>query len=187
MKHRQNYYRTAAGFVSLSGLVLGLVLADQVEPRLAIAGGGEKDDKVFAPQFCVPIDKNDHSIDAKHAEFHKNRVEPRENGNDTQLFICPLVRDIIKGELERVFVRLDVEDENQQKNNSDDTKCCVFTFDPLGEDSESECEEPDEEGLQSLEIDGPDTEDNGYFLVTCELNEGDSIRSIRTMEEKDNN
>lgn len=176
MKHQQNHRRAATGFVTLSGLVLGLVLAGQYEPSAAIAN----DDKVFAPQFCVPVEGTDNTFD-NDAEFQEDRLELTEDGQ----VICPLVRDIIKGDLDTVWVRLD----NMEKGQgSEDTECCVIAYDPLGESSEEECEEADEgDDLQTLEIQGPDSEDNGYYVVTCDLEDEEAILSIRTSESDDNN
>jgi hypothetical protein len=172
MKHRQKRYRNVAGLVTLSGLVMGLVLASQYEAPLALAN----DDKVFSAHFCVPIEETDNTIDAGEAEFLPNRVQA---GEDEQRVVCPIMRDIIKGELETVWVRLD----NHQKDE-DPTECCVIAYDPLGEDSEEECEEADEgKGRQTLEIDGPDAEDNGYYVLTCKFeDEEEAIFSYRISE-----
>jgi hypothetical protein len=175
MKHRQHHHRMAAGLLSLTGSLVGLVLAGPVPEANA------NDDKVFAAQFCVAVEDNDDTIDASDAEYHSNRVETTDD--DGQTLICPIMRDIIKGQLDSVFVRLENHDNGKGKG-SEDTECCVIAYDPLGEDSEEECETADEtDHLQTLEIVGPKAEANGYFVLTCDLgDEGDAILSYRTSE-----
>jgi hypothetical protein len=180
MKHHQKHYRNIAGFVTLSGLVLGLVLAGQYEPAEAIAG----DDKVAAAQLCVPIDDDD-TIDEDDALILFDRVvTTTATKSEPQRFICPLIRDILAGDLDRVFVSIENVEESAPGTEDDDTACCVYSFDVTGDEVDSNCERADEdEETQTIEIDGIESEDNGYYVVTCDLREEDeAIYRIRTSE-----
>lgn len=167
MKHRQNH-RRAAGFVTLSGWILGLVLAARYPPAEVRA-----DDKIFAPHFCVALEPG---TDRKSfdAEFWREWVS---GGFE---LICPLVRDIVKGQLEAVWVRV----YNNPEPEGDRPECCVHSVSPLGGDSDFDCEQTDDyQGLQSIEFDLADFEeyDHGHYVVTCDLGHGD-LYSIRTRE-----
>lgn len=174
MQHRQNHSRVAAAFVTLSGLVLGLVLGDRYQPPAALAG----DDKIFAPQFCVPLALHQHTLGS--ADFRVEAVEQTEDA-DYQTFICPLVRDLITGDLDAAWVRVG----NERPEDDTPPICCVHAMAPLGGDQDFDCEEADDDvGRQSLEFDLDDFDEsnNGYYVVTCELGFEDTIRSIRTSE-----
>jgi hypothetical protein len=172
MKHQKRHRRVTTGILGLSGLMLGLFAA-QYEP-VAQAN----DDKIFAPQVCVPLDDRDDENDK--AKFRVDRVTQNQD-EDYQDFLCPLIREDVKGELETVWVR--VENENEK----DDTppECCVYSVSVGGSRTDFECETADDdEGIESLEIDTKRIEhyDNGHYVVKCELGEDDSIISIRTSE-----
>jgi hypothetical protein len=152
--------------------MLGLFAA-QYEP-LAQAN----DDKIFAPQLCVPLDDRGEENDK--AKFLVDRVTQNQD-EDYQGFICPLVREALRGEMETVWVRV------ENENESDDTppECCVYSVSLGGSRMDFECETADDdEGIESLEIDLRDVThyDNGHYAVKCELGEDDSIISIRTSE-----
>lgn len=169
MKHRQNHTRATAAFVILAGLVLGLVLADQYESPNAIAG----DDKIFAPHYCVPLEPGSDRKSLE-GEFF------REFMSGGSRLICPLVRDIVQGNLDAVWVRV----YNLPEPDSDPPECCVHAVSVLGGDSDFACEQADDfQGFQSIEFDLADFEeyDNGHYVVTCDLGFGD-LYSIRTSE-----
>lgn len=176
MKNRPNHYRNIAGFLTLSGLLMGLAMAPEA---------GANDDKVFAPQICVPIDSTDRTIDATATEFWENRVEV----TDARELICPLVRDDLDGELEHLFVTI----ENVVKPVAGDTtECCIHAFDTEGDMQSTVCDEADEgETTQTLDFEGPgddlgdlDSEDNGYYVLTCDFPQaGEAIYRIRTSED----
>lgn len=173
MNHQKNHHRVTTGIVSLSGLMLGLFAA-QYEPVAQAAN----DDKIFAPQLCVPLD--DRGQNDK-AEYRVDRVTQNQD-EDYQDFICPLVREAIKGEMETVWVRVD----NENKKDNTPPECCVYSVSVGGSKSDFECETADDdEGLESLEIDTRKLThyDNGHYAVKCELGEDDSIVSIRTSED----
>jgi hypothetical protein len=182
MKHRQNRYRFAAGFVTLSGLVLGLVLADQYEPPVAIAA----DDMIFAPQVCVAIE--DGSEFVGNAEYRVGEVEQTEEmgKGDYQTFICPLVREEVRGVLAGLWVRVG----NENKKEDTPPICCIHAVSLGGSHHDYQCEEAsNKEERQSLEFDDIEdleTYDHGHYVVTCELGYEDTILSIRTSEKEAN-
>lgn len=172
MKYRQRHNHKTAAIVTLSGMALGLVLVSHYESPEALAN----DDKIFSPQFCVPVDSNN-TIDEDDAEFWSSEV--RSTDPDTTEFICPMVRDSITRELDRVWVRL-----NNQRAG-DTTVCCVIGYNLWGENSDDHCVEANEshDGFQSLEIQGPHADDNGFYVLTCELQRDESILSYRISED----
>jgi hypothetical protein len=135
------------------------------------------DDKIFAPQVCVPLDDRGENDTAK---FRVDRVTQNQD-EDYQDFICPLVREAVKGELETVWVRV----ENEHRKDDTPPECCVYSVSVGGSKVDFECETADnDEGMESLEIDLRHVRhyDDGHYAVKCELGEDDSIISIRTSE-----
>jgi hypothetical protein len=168
-KHR----RVTTGILSLSGLLLGLFAAQYESVAQAT-----NDDKIFAPQLCVPLDDRARNDEAK---FQVDRVT-QTKGEDYQDFICPLVREAVKGEMETVWVRV----ENENENDDTPPECCVYSVSVGGSRSDFECETADDdEGMESLKIDMRNVThyDDGHYAVKCELGEDDSIISIRTSED----
>jgi hypothetical protein len=177
MEHQKKHRRVVARIVTLSGLALGLVLAGQVEPSAAQAA----DDKIFAPQFCVPIDESGDEIGQ--AAYRIDRVVQNQDleKKDFQDFLCPLIREEVMGTLDKVWVRV------ENENPKDDTppECCVYSVSLGGSMTDFECETAkDKSEAQSLEIQLKDfTEyDHGHYVVKCELGEDDAILGIRTSE-----
>jgi hypothetical protein len=181
MKHHQTHYRAAAAFVSISGLVLGLVLADRYEPAPAFAN----DDKIFAPQFCMPQSEPGYNDVA--GEFGNALIDPWtimqvdvENGYQT--FICPLVRDIVAGRLDDVWVRL----VNNAPQEPFPPECCVYSVSLNGNLSDFECQTSNNviHGPLTLHfsLDSFTEYDFGHYSVLCDLGHADHIVSIRTSE-----
>lgn len=176
MEHQKKHRRVVAGIVTVSGMALGLVLVGQYEPSAAYAA----DDKIFAPQTCIPIEESDDEVGQ--AAYRIDRVEQNQD-EDYQSFICPLIRDVVEGELDKVWIRVDNE------NPKDDTPpdCCVYSVSLGGSMQDFECETAkDISETQSLEFDLDNfTEyDHGHYAVKCDLGEEDAILSIRTSEKE---
>lgn len=174
MKFPKRHYRAAA---ALSGLIVGASLAQHCELSSAFAA----DDKIFAPQICVPLAaESDLSGYAAYRHDHIRKVQPVTN--DYQTFVCPLVRDIVAGSLDQVWVRVG----NAFENEGEPPECCVYRVSLGGTSSEFECKSAkDELGRQSISIPGfpySNLYDYGHYVVICELAADDTIHSIRTIE-----
>ncbi len=175
MKYHEQHPRFVAGFLALSGLALGLVVAREHGLPTAAA-----DDKIFAIQYCVPIDPDTGGFG--NAGIGSVGFEQTES-LAYQTFICPLVRDAVTGTLDDVWVR--VSNESQEDEAGTPPRCCVHSVSLGGSGYDFECRAtPDVDGDMSLRLTLDDfTEfDYGHYTVTCELGLEDSIRSIRTSE-----
>lgn len=172
MQHRQNHHRAVAGFVTCSGWVVGLVLAGPCDPPTALAG----DDKIFAPQSCLPRETPDD--DVGDANVFVNAIQ--RTLTDDSLFVCPLIRDVVTGDLDAVWVRV-------SNNDGDDASpsCCVYSYSPLGTDVDFDCEGADADEVQqtlAFDLDGFEESDHGYYVLTCQLGYEDTIFSYRISE-----
>ncbi len=174
MKNHGNHPRVIAGLITFSGLVLGGLLTHGHGAQTAMAA----DDKIFGPQFCVPIDPDVGGIG--NADVRVEEIE-QTTQQDYQTFICPVVRDVVTGTLDDVWVRVNNE------NDDEDTppRCCVYSVSLNGALSDFECRTtPDVETRMSLhfDLDGFAEFDHGHYTVTCELGTEDAIVSYRTSE-----
>lgn len=173
MKHLKHHPRVVAGLLGLCGLAFALILVLVQGPRLAQA-----DDKIFAPQACVPIDPEFGGIGD--AAVRVGEIE-QTTQVDYQTFICPLVRDAVTGSLDDVWVRVN----NENADEDTPPVCCVHSVSLGGGLHDYECQvAPDTETHMSLRFKLDDfTEfDYGHYVVTCELGLEDTIISIRTRE-----
>jgi len=172
MSHRQHHNRKTFGLAARAGLVMGVVLAGQYEIPEAIAN----DDKVFAPQFCVPVTDEDFPYKGPRHIF----TGSLQNFDDEPVdYICPLVRDSLGDGIERVWVRLN----NRENKPGEETQCCLYSFNPLGQSADFECKDVDDaKEEQSIEIKGVKSWDNGYYVLRCTLEFGEEIFSYRSSE-----
>jgi hypothetical protein len=166
MNHRNVYFRLVAAFVGSFGLVATPV---------ALAGS---DEKMFAPQLCVPVEGTD-NVSGK-AQYRIDAVE-QISFEGYQIFMCPLVRDLIAGNLDAVWVWVG------NANPKDDTppECCVYSLSPSNNLYDYACAVAGPgQKYQTLEIDVADFDEvpQGFYVVTCDLGLGDSIHGIRTRE-----
>lgn len=155
------------------GLAFALVGLSVSGPTLARA-----DDKVFAPQSCRAIDSQLGGIGD--VLIGAGGLEQNES-IDYQLFICPLVRDAVVGQLEDVWVRVNNE------NSDEDTPplCCVHAVSLGGSSQDFECQAAqDIDGSASIHfiLDDFSEFDYGHYVVSCELGGEDNLISIRTRE-----
>lgn len=158
--------------MTLAGLLLGLVMPDQYQLPEAAAN----DDKIIAPQSCVPVDSNN-SIDAVDTSIFINRVERETAGS----LICPLIRDDPDGTLDTVLVTI----QNVLKGATvGTTECCVYSFDTQGVEVDSVCVNADEtDTLQTIRIEDVGSDDNGYYVLTCDFAQAnEALYRIRTSE-----
>lgn len=172
MSHRQHHNRTTVGFAARAGLVMGMVLAGLYEIPEVMAN----DDKVFSPQFCMPVGDEGLSYSGPRRIF----TSSLQNTNDEPVdYLCPLVRDNLNGGIAKVWVRLN----NNENEPTEFTECCLYSFDPLGQSADFECQRADvDKGRQSLEITGVKSWTNGYYVLRCTLEYGDEIFSYRSSE-----
>jgi hypothetical protein len=181
MNHHRIHPRIAATFACCAGLVSSLLLAAHGSLPVASAG----DDKIFAPHFCVPqLEPGNNELAGRigNALIHPSTIMQVDVTDGYQTFICPLVRDIVTGDLDDVWVRL--------VNNHPDAPfppdCCVYSVSLDSNQTDFECETADNDihGSLSLrfELDGFTEFDFGHYAVVCELGLADQIISIRTSE-----
>ncbi len=174
MKNHGNHARVVAGLITFSGLVLGGLMTHEHGAQTAMAA----DDKIFAPQSCVPEDPDVGGIGR--AEIHFYDIE-QNTVEGYQTFICPLVRDEVTGTLDDVWVRVF----NDSPVEDTPPRCCVNSISIGASMSDFECRTaPDVEGQLSLHFTLSDfTEfDYGHYTVDCDLGDGDTIIGIRTSE-----
>lgn len=150
-------------------MVLGFFAGSAMSHLMPPIGAAAGDHKIFAPQFCIPrdLDSAFYTVDA---------VE--ELGED---FFCPLVRDVVSGTLDDVWIRLDEEDGNE----NDPPTCCVHSVSMWGGSEDFECRTaPAIDTSLSLHfpLDDFSEYDYGHYTVTCSLGTEDAIHSIRTNE-----
>lgn len=174
MSHRKQRNRIIAGLVTLCGTGLGWVFAPELATRNAKAG----DDKIFGPQFCVPLEPA--GVGIGNAAFHAYEVE-QNTQDDYQTFVCPLVRDSVTGTLEGVWVRL------TNRNIAHDTPpiCCIHSVSVSTVQQDFECQAVVNVAARmslSFELDDFTEFDYGHYAVTCRLGGKDTIISIRTSE-----
>lgn len=153
----------------LRTLGLGLAFAYAAGSATAWA-----DEKIYASQFCVP-----EQIDQPP---QLSAVELRQSlGPGYQGFACPLVRDRVTSRLEQVWVRVF----NRRNVNERPPYCCVHAVSLSGAYSDVVCAgAANSFGAQSIAIPlvGLNEYDYGHYTVTCDLDDADSISSIRTQE-----
>lgn len=155
-----------------TGVFIGLVVAGPLGVPMALAGDG----KVFASQFCVPVD-DDERTDTANIDVHERALENRDD--EPRDFVCPLMRDTLKEDIDQVWVRVG----NNPDNPDEQTQCCLYSFDPFGQNSDFKCEPADsDEGNQSIEIQGVQAWDNGYYVLRCTLEFGEELFSYRSEE-----
>ncbi|PRQ02941.1 hypothetical protein ENSA5_18800 [Enhygromyxa salina] len=174
MKKRKDS-RVIVGILSVVGLSLGLVYAGAFAPGVAKA-----DDKIVAGQICVAVNSYGISVPAN---YDAQQITKRHASTHIALadeFVCPLVRDETNDDLDRVRVWL-------YNDDTADTPpyCCIYSFEDDGESMEAFCTNVDNDsGAVRLDLEnlGFHKNEDGYHVLTCELEVGDGIRSIATDE-----
>lgn len=155
--------------LGLCTLGLGLVLAYDAGSATAWA-----DEKVYSSQFCVP-----QQLESP-PEF--SAVEMRQHsGPGYQAFVCPLVRDRVTTGISQVWVRVF----NRSNVNQRPPYCCVHAISLGGAFSDVVCAGGSNGfGAQSIAIPlfGLNDYDYGHYAVACDLDDADSIISIRAQE-----
>lgn len=145
--------------------------------RCAISEVAANDDKVFAPQYCVPVGDEGTPYEGPYRIFNGS---VRSLDDEPVDYLCPLIRDVLKEGIERVWVRVK---NNVGNSNDEETQCCIYSFSPLAESSDFECGSAVQfKGNQSIEISGVKSWDNGYYVLRCTLETDERIYSYRSSE-----
>ena len=162
---RHNDMSTSILATSLCGLLLA---GWCVQPGVAEAGDG----KVFAAHIC----QGETEEDRDNLTYLGSYVHAEQD--DTHI-TCPLVRDIIAGELDDIWVRI------FHGGSGNDIECTVYSVSTWGGFVDTVTISHTGSGPASMHFNLADfTEyDNGSYAITCTLSAQDRVYSLRSYEE----
>lgn len=166
---RKNRNRAIVGLIACSGLALGGIMVHDLGSQTAMAA----DNKVISGHACAPEDDYDDT----------DRSDPRwlESLKDDQTYMCPVVRDDIKGQLDDVWIRLR---NDSGGSGSEPLECTVHSVSVGASFQDSESKSTSSSGFQTLafKLSSFTEYDNGHYVIECELEDGDRIISYRARE-----